>query len=62
LTYPDGKPHASHWIFDSWVSAEDYASDGKVEGFRGGVGQSKVLAGALFAALFVGLVAFTARK
>ena len=62
LTYPDGKPHASHWIFDSWVSAEDYASDRKVEGFRGSVGQSKVLAGALFAALFVGLVAFTARK
>ena len=63
LTYPNGKPHASHWIFDSWVSADEYAADKKVEGFRGGLGQSKVIAGALFAALFVGLTVFTvARK
>ena len=63
ITYPNGKPHASHWIFDSWVTAEQYAKDRKVEGFRSsGVGQSKVLAGALFAALFIGLVTFTARK
>ena len=62
LTYPNGKPHASHWLFDSWVSAEEYAADKKVEGFRSGLGQSKVIAGALFAALFIGLVAFTSRK
>ena len=62
LTYPNGKPHASHWIFDSWVSAETYASDKKVEGFSDGLGQSKVIAGALFAALFIGLAAFTSRK
>ena len=62
LTYPNGKPHASHWIFNSWVSAEEYAADKKVEGFRGGLGQSQVIAGALFAALFIGLVAFTSRK
>jgi hypothetical protein len=23
---PDGKPQVSHWIFDSWVSAEEYNS------------------------------------
>jgi hypothetical protein len=63
LTYPNGKPHASHWIFNSWVSADEYAADKKVEGFRDGLGQSKVIAGALFAALFVGLTVFTvARK
>ena len=62
LTYPGGKPHASHWIFNSWVSAEEYAADKKVEGFRGGA-ESKIIAGALFAALFVGLTIFTvARK
>jgi len=55
----DGKPAASHWIFDSWVSADEYTADNKVEGFRGGSGQSKVLAGVLFAALFAGLAAFT---
>jgi len=33
LTYPNGKPHASHWIFDSWVTADEYAADPKVEGF-----------------------------
>ena len=62
LTYPNRKPHASHWIFDSWVSAETYASDKKVEGFGDGLGQSKVIAGALFAVLFIGLAAFTSRK
>ena len=58
----DGKPAASHWIFDSWVSADQYAADQKVEGFRSGLSQSKLVAGALFAALFIGLVAFTSHK
>ena len=62
ITYPNGKPHASHWIFNSWVTADEYAADKKVEGFRDNTG-SKILAGALFAALFVGLTVFTvARK
>jgi len=61
ITYPNGKPHASHWIFDSWVTADEYAAAKKVEGFRDNTG-SKIIAGALFAALFVGLVAFTSRK
>ena len=59
LIYINEKPYASHWLFDSWVSAEEYATDKKVEGFRGDTG-SKILAGALFAALFVGLTVFTA--
>jgi len=64
VTYDgNGNPQVSHWIFDSWINANEYNSDAKVEGFRSGGGTgSKLLAGTLFAALFVGLVAFTARR
>lgn len=66
LTYEGGRPHASHWIFDSWLTPEQYDADqkaaGPVEGFRNGDTGSKILAGVLFAALFAGLVAFTARR
>jgi hypothetical protein len=60
VTYQNGKPHASHWIFESWVSADQYKKDKKVEGFRSGIAEKdRILAGVLFAALFVGLAAFT---
>ena len=63
ITYRNGKPHASHWIFESWVTAEQYQKDKKVEGFRSEIaGKDKILAGVLFDALFVGLVAFTSHK
>jgi len=29
-TGPDGKPQVAHWIFDSWVTAEEYNTDTKV--------------------------------
>ena len=66
LTYIGGKPHASHWIFDSWITQNQYDADqkaaGPVEGFLSGEKGSKILAGVLFAALFAGLVVFTSRK
>lgn len=78
---PDGKPHVSHWIFDSWVTAEQYNKESKVypvkdangniiEAFQSptplplqpqGMGQTPhapLVAGALFVALFIGLITF----
>jgi hypothetical protein len=73
LTRKDGKYYATHWVFDKWISAEDYKKTKKVypikdkkgnviEDFASPVGVSQVAAGVLFAALFLGLVAFTARR
>jgi hypothetical protein len=71
----DGKYYATHWVFDKWLSADDYDKTKKIypkkdakgniiEDFRSTaaapIGGSRVAAGVLFAALFVGLVAFTA--
>jgi len=71
----DGKYYATHWVFDKWVSADDYnktkktypkkdAKGNVIEDFRSStpVGGSRVAAGVLFAALFIGLVAFTAGR
>lgn len=72
----DNKYYETHWVFDKWISAEEYNNTPKVyprkvkkgkktiiedflvEPFGG----SNVAAGVLFAALFVGLVAFTAAR
>jgi len=73
LTRKDGKYYATHWVFDKWISAEDYKKTKKVypikdkkgkviEDFASPVGGSQVAAGVLFAALFLGLVAFTAGR
>jgi hypothetical protein len=68
----DGKYYATHWVFDKWLSADDYKNTPKtypkkdakgkvIEDFLAEpLGGSKLAAGVLFAALFVGLVAFTA--
>jgi len=70
----DGKYYATHWVFDKWVSPEEYKKTKKtypkkdakgkiIEEFSSStVGGSQVAAGVLFAALFVGLVAFTAAR
>lgn len=73
LTKKDGKYYATHWVFDKWISAEDYNKAKKVypikdkkgnviEDFASPIGGSQVAAGVLFAALFIGLVTFTARR
>jgi len=68
----DGKYYATHWVFDKWISADEYDSTKKtypikdaagnvIEDFVAGpVGVSRFGAGVLFAALFVGIVLFTA--
>jgi len=57
VTYEGGQPHVAHWIFDSWISADQYDNTKKVEGFVSPKEkQSQLLAGLLFAGLFVGLV------
>jgi hypothetical protein len=69
----DGKYYATHWVFDKWISAEEYKktkktypkknSSGKIiEDFASPIGGSQVAAGILFVALFVGLVAFNAAR
>lgn len=57
------KPHATHWVFDKWVSADEYNKEKKsiVEGFQT-IGGSPVAAGVLFTALFLGLVVFTMER
>ena len=68
----DGKYYATHWVFDKWISGDEYdktqkkypikdAKGNVIEDFRSGpVGGSQLTAGVLFATLFIGLVAFTA--
>jgi len=63
VTYEGGQPHVAHWIFDSWISADQYDKDRKVEGFASPKeNQSRLLAGLLFAGLFVGLIAMTSGR
>ena len=68
----DNKYYETHWVFDKWISAEEYNNTPKtypkknakgevIEDFQvEPLGGSRLAAGVLFAALFVGLVAFTA--
>ena len=82
----EGKKCATHWVFDKWISADEYNNErnpkkkenkgnkpipkktskgNKIENFQSlaaPVGGSPLAAGILFAALFVGLVAFTATR
>ena len=67
----DGKYYATHWVFDKWVSADDYKKTKKtypIKDAKGNIieefqsGTSQVAAGVLFVALFVGLVAFSAAR
>jgi hypothetical protein len=39
VTYQNGKPYQSHWVFDSWIGADEYNNTPKTnatEGFCGG--------------------------
>lgn len=50
ITYQNGIPYVAHWIFDSWTTAD------KMEGFVSPKEkQSRLLAGLLFAGLFVAI-------
>ena len=68
----DNKYYETHWVFDKWISAEEYNNTPKVyprkikkgkktiiEDFLSEpFGGSNLAAGVLFAALFIGIVAF----
>jgi hypothetical protein len=60
----NGKPHQTRWIFDKYISQEEYEKAAKTEkpgtvpeGFEN-PSSDRVIAGALFAALFLGTVAW----
>ena len=67
------KPHEKHWVFDRWISADEYNKEAKVypkknkkgriiEDFQSRIQGSQVMAGVLFATLFLGIVAFTTTR
>ena len=52
----DGMPHQTRWVFDRWISAEDYAATAKTEGFTTmSLKTSQMAAVALLGALLVGI-------
>jgi hypothetical protein len=67
------KPHEKHWVFDRWISADDYDKEAKVypkknkkgriiEDFQSSIQDPQLVAGVLFATLFLGIVAFTTTR
>lgn len=60
----DGKYYETRWVFDKWISEEEYDKTPKTitEGFASNATVSSVAAGVLFTALFAGLVAFTTTR
>ena len=67
------KPHEKHWVFDRWISAEEYNKESKVypkknkkgviiEDFQSSTQGSQLMAGVLFATLVVGIVVFTTTR
>ena len=66
----NGAPSQTRWVLDKYIGQEEYDATPKTEkpgvlpnteGFSGDSG-SRIAAGVLFAALFLGAVAWTARK
>jgi len=70
-------PHATHWVFKEWISADDYKKDMNIyrkknpgikvtedfqDGGSNGIGTAPVTAGVLFTALFIGLAIFTSLR
>jgi hypothetical protein len=60
----NGKPHQTRWVFDKYISQEEYENAAKTEkpgtvpeGFSNPT-SDRVIAGALFAVLFLGTVAW----
>jgi hypothetical protein len=68
----NGAPSQTRWVFDRYVSMEEYDATKKTEqpgvlppteGFSGSSTSDKIAAGVLFAALFFGIVTYVhARK
>jgi hypothetical protein len=60
----NGVPHQTRWVFDKYISMEEYDKTPKtaaaVEGFEGA--SSKVTAGVLFAALALGVMTWVSSK
>ena len=63
-----GRPSQTRWVFDRYITQAEYDAEAKsvkagvlpnTEGFVGSSGPSPVAAGVLFAALFLGVVAWT---
>lgn len=61
----NGKPHQTRWVFDKYISQEEYEKVPKTEkpgtvpeGFSNPIETDRVIAGALFAVLFLGTVAW----
>ena len=61
----NGKPHQTRWVFDKYISQEEYEKVSKTEkpgtvpeGFSNPTNTDRVIAGALFAVLFLGTVAW----
>ncbi len=59
----NGKPHQTRWVFDKYISQEEYEKVPKTEkpgtvpeGFSNPIETDRVIAGALFAVLFLGTV------
>ena len=52
-----GAPHQTRWVFDKYISQDDYDNEYPKEGFVGGK-RSKLAAGILFAILFFGITSF----
>lgn len=56
-----GKPHQSRWVFDQYISYEEYYKQKPTEGFANPT-HSRVVAGALFASLFLGTLIWIKSK
>ena len=65
----NGAPHQTRWVFDSYITQEQYNATQKTEnagiipateGFVGNTEGSKVVAGAIFAALLFGIIGWKA--
>lgn len=56
VTYKNGRPHQSRWVYDADISQMDYENTPKTEGFSsGGPGVQTIAAGVLLAAIAVGV-------
>jgi hypothetical protein len=61
-TLQNGRPHQTRWVFDKYISMDEYDATKKTESVVEGFDQNQYAAGILFAALFLGFVAWNARN
>jgi hypothetical protein len=55
ISLVNGAPSQTRWVFDSYVSMDQYDADPKVEGFSANLSSAQIAAGILLAALCVGM-------